>query len=117
MHKDLQNVKDAWEKRDAAGQRSSADDKGKPLPASESEARAKGDDKVRKQADTVVKNNTDLFKGLEGIPRDVIVKMVDDAREKGNEEEVQRLETWCLHRFEPQKIGVQFDVEVRKVNG
>jgi hypothetical protein len=114
MNKDLQSVKDA---RDAAGQRSSADDKGLPLSLAEGEKRAEGDDKVRKLADTAVKNNPDLFKGLDAIPRDVIVKMVDDAREKGDDEEVQRLETWCLHYFEPQKIGVQLHVELRHPNG
>jgi hypothetical protein len=102
MADDLKTIRDAWEKRDARGQRSSS-----------GKASLEDDDKVRKQADAYVKANAKDYAGWENLSRDVLVKQVDEYREKGQLDEQWKVEVWLLHHFAPQNIGGAYEATVR----
>lgn len=106
MRTELKALKDAWEKRPAAGPRSSSDD-GKKL--------ARDDDKARKLADKFVSSNSALYKGWEALPLEVLVKMVDKYRDDGDEDQQWQVEAWLLHHFEPQNIGGLAEAKIRVV--
>lgn len=114
MHAELQKIKDAWESRDAAGQASSADAKGLPRNGTDV---AKGDDKVRKLADAYVAKNKSEYAGWENIPLEVLVGMVDQHRDNGDDAKQWKVEAWLLHQFEPQNIGGPAEAKVRFPNG
>lgn len=103
MQADLKAIRDAW-------------DPGDPETKN---AKAKRDDaKVRKLADKyVASNSAKLYKGWDALPLELLVQMVDKARADGDEERVWQVETYLLHRFEPQNIGGGAEARIRMPNG
>jgi hypothetical protein len=102
MADDLKTIRDAWEKRDARGQRSSS-----------GKASLEDDQKVYKQADAYVKAHAKDFAGWENLSRDVLVRTLEDYREKGQDDEETKVQIWLWHRFEPQNIGGAYEATVR----
>lgn len=115
MDKDLQAIRDAWEKRPAAGQRSSATAKG--LPSDQGQELRQEDDSVYKLADKYVDAHPEDFGGFDALPLDVIVGALEKARETGDEASEWKFQTWLFHRFEPQNIGGTHTATVRLNNG
>jgi hypothetical protein len=106
MAGDLAAIREAWESRDAAGPRSSSSD---------GRAAAAKDANVFKMADQYVKANPKEFAGLENLSLDVLVKLIEDAREKGDADAETRLQVWEWHHFERQNIGGTYQATVRQV--
>jgi hypothetical protein len=102
MADDLKAIREAWEKRDARGQRSSSGN-----------ANLEDDDKVRKLADKYVAAHKDDFAGFDNLPLEVLVRTLESYREQGDEEGQWKIETWLLHHFEPQNIGGTHEATVR----
>jgi hypothetical protein len=108
MDKALEAIRDAWEGRPAAGTASSGDD-GPKL--------ARDDDKARKLADKFVEANADTFAGYDNLSQELLVRMLEDARERGDEEGQWKTQAWLFHRFEPQNIGGTYEGKLRVSNG
>jgi hypothetical protein len=106
MDTNLKAIKDGWEKRDARGQRSST-----------GKANLADDDKVRGLADKYVKAHTKDFAGWENLSLESLVRLVDEAREVGDEEKLWKVEAYLLHKFEPQNIGGTYEPKLRVSNG
>lgn len=106
MDKDLQAIKDAWESRPAAGQRSST----------ERGVRDK-DKSVYAKADKYVAAHPEDFKGFDALPMEVIVRSLELARDTGDEASEWKFQTWLFHQFEPQDIGGVHTATVRVNNG
>jgi hypothetical protein len=66
MAEDLKAIREAWEKRDARGQRSSS-----------GKASLEDDDKVRKLADKYVAAHKDDFAGFDNLSLDALVKTLE----------------------------------------
>ena len=69
----------------------------------------------RTMSDTYVAANPGEFTGYEGKSIEDLAKATDVFRDAGMDEEVQRIETWLLHRFRPQNIGGTYQAEIRIV--
>ena len=110
MNAELQKIRDAWDSRDAAGVRSSQSAKGLPKDGTDL---LEGDQKVYKMADAYVDKHPDEFAGFENLSLDVCVKVLEDARDNGREDDEQRMQIWLWHAFEPQNIGGKVDAKVR----
>lgn len=95
MNDDLQAIKDAWDKTTGDGR----DEEG-----------------TRAMADAYVAGHADEYAGFDNIPLDVLVTMESDARNRGDLDETWKIETWLLHRFEPQNIGGVYQAQVRLPN-
>lgn len=106
MDASLKAIKDAWEKRDARGQRSSS-----------GKADLDEDKKVRNQADKYVKAHAQEFAGWDNLSLETLVAEVERARDNGDEDKQWQIEAWLLHHFEPQDIGGPVKVVVRIPNG
>lgn len=107
MDDDLKAIKDAWEGRNSAGIASSNPD-GVDLS---------GDQAARDLADAYVESHAEDFAGMENLSLDLLVKAVDDYREKGQEAEQWKVEAWLLHHFDPQEIGGTYQPKLRITNG
>jgi hypothetical protein len=102
MAEDLKAIREAWEKRDARGQRSSS-----------GKASLEDDDKVRKLADKYVAAHKADFAGFEHLSLDALVKTLEGYRESGDEEGEWKIQTWLFHHFEPQNIGGTYEAQLR----
>ena len=91
MNAELQAIKDAWDEvpRDYEGARSLADD--------------------------YVAAHPEEFSGYISLDVPALAAAVDTFRETGMAEEVQRIETWLLHKYEPQQVGGVYQPQVRVV--
>ena len=69
----------------------------------------------RTMSDAYVAANPTEFEGHEGKSIEDLAKATDVFRDAGMDEEVQRIETWLLHRFRPQNIGGTYQAEIRIV--
>lgn len=96
MNAELQAIKDAWDK-DKEGGRDEA--------------------LARSLSDSYVLANPGEFTGYEGKDIEELAGAIDVFREAGMDEEVQRIETWLLHRFMPQNIGGVYQPQLRLVGG
>jgi len=96
MKAELQDIKDAWDK-DKEGGRDEA--------------------LARSLSDSYVLANPGEFTGYEGKDIEELAGAIDVFREAGMDEEVQRIETWLLHRFMPQNIGGVYQPQLRLVGG
>jgi uncharacterized protein YggL (DUF469 family) len=102
MADDLKGLREAWEKRDARGVRSSS-----------GKASLEDDNKVRDLADKYVKANKATYTGFENLSQELLVKMVDEARAVGDDDKVWEIQAWLFHRFEPQNIGGTYEGKLR----
>lgn len=93
MNSELQEIKDAWDAQ----------------PRQETTARA--------LADAYVANHTNEFTGYVEMDIDQLMNAIDVVRLAGLSEDVQRIETWLLHRFQPQVIGGVYQPQLRIVGG
>jgi hypothetical protein len=79
--------------------------------------KATGDGRDREKAvqlaDKYVKAHPDLFAGLDKISLPILVQLLSEHRNAGNEEEQWNVEAWLLHHYPPQKIGGEYHAEVR----
>ena len=93
MNSELQAIKDVWDTvpRDA--------------------------DLARTMSDAYVAAHPEEFTGFEGKTIEELCGAIDTFREAGMDEEVQRIETWNLHRFEPQNIGGTYQPQIRIAGG
>ena len=93
MNAELQAIKDCWdtEPRDAATCRSMADD--------------------------YVAAHAAEFIGFDAKTIEQLCGAIDTFQEAGMDEEVQRIEVWLLHRFEPQNIGGTYQPQIRIAGG
>ena len=93
MKAELQAIKDVWdaEPRDAALAHSMSDD--------------------------YVAANPSEFTGFETKSIEQLCGAIDTFRAAGMDEEVQRMEVWLLHRFEPQNIGGVYQPQIRVTGG
>ena len=71
---------------------------------------------VRAAADEYVAANPDEFAGFSDKTLPELVESVDVFRAAGYTEEVQRIDVWLWHHFEPQNIGGPATVVVRNVS-
>lgn len=105
MDDDLKAIKDGWESRDAAGIRSSS-----------GEASLEDDNKVYALADEYVAAHTEEFAAWDNLSLDVLVKTLEEARDKGDEVSVWKIQAWLFHKFEPQNIGGTYQAQLRVRN-
>lgn len=91
MNAELEAIRDAWDKNTGDGR----------------------DESARELADEYVVAHEDQFASLKNMTLDQCVQAVDVFRQAGMEEEQWRVETWLLHRYEPQNIGGVADAKVR----
>lgn len=115
MDKDLEAIKNAWEKRPAAGQRSSATPKG--LPSGDGQEIRQEDTSVYDLADSYVEAHPEEFAGMEHLDLPVLVAALEKARESGDEAQEWKFQTFLFHHFEPQNIGGVHQATVRVTNG
>jgi hypothetical protein len=94
MNKELQAIQDAWDKEVGGG---------------------RDETKARTLADKYVKAHPDEFASFADMDVHQCVKAVDVFREAGMEEDKRRVDTWILHRFDPQQIGGPAEATVRIV--
>ena len=66
-------------------------------------------------SDTFAAAHPDLFAFLADMSIESCVALVDTFREAGDEESLWRVQAWILHRWPPQHIGGQAQVEIRIV--
>ena len=104
MDKALEDIKKAWEGRPAAGQASSSP---------EGEALAEKDDDVRALSDRYVEANAEAYAGYEHLSQELLVKQLEEFRDKGDTAGEWRIQAWLFHRFPPQNIGGQLKQTVR----
>ena len=69
----------------------------------------------RSMSDAYVAANPGEFTGYEGKTIENLALAIDVFRDAGMDEEVQRMEVWLLHRFEPQNIGGVYQPQIRVV--
>lgn len=100
----LEEIFDAWENRPAAGPASSDPD-GKTL--------AEEDKNVYQMADEYVDAHSDDFVGWDNLPLKVLVKMVDEFRDSGDDENLRKVQVWLWHKFDPQEIGGEYHATIR----
>lgn len=93
MNSELQAIKDAWE------------------------ATPRQDLVARSLADTYVSSHPEEFTGYAEMEIEQLTGAIDAFREAGMAEEVQKVETWLLHRFEPQNIGGVYRPQIRITSG
>ena len=93
MNSELEAIKDAWDKNTGDGR----------------------DESARELADAYVAAHPDQFTSLEAMSLEQCVQAVDVFRQAGMADEQWRVETWLLHRFEPQNIGGAAQAKVRLV--
>jgi hypothetical protein len=105
MADELKTIRDAWEKRDARGVRSSS-----------GKASLEDDQNVYKLADKYVAAHKADFAGFDNLPLEALVKTLEQYREEGRDEDAERIQVWLWHRFEPQNIGGTYEPVLRKVN-
>lgn len=74
-------------------------------------------DTARTLADTYVDAHPELFAFLSGMSIEALVASIDVYRAEGMEQEQWLVETWLLHRFDPQNIGGPVEAKVRITNG
>lgn len=84
MDSGLEEIKDTWSKDTGDGR---------------DEAR------TRELADAYVEAHGDEFSSLKDLSLEDLVKAVDVFRAAGMDTEVWRIETYLLHKYEPQNIG------------
>lgn len=72
-------------------------------------------DKARQLADAYVAANPAEFSGYEDKTQPELVASVDVFRAAGFDDDLWRVKTWLLHRFEPQNIGGEAKPQVRAV--
>jgi hypothetical protein len=106
MAEDLKALREAWEKRDARGTRSSS-----------GKASLEDDDKVYKLADKYVTANKADYAGFENLPLEALVRTLESCREQGDEDGEWKIQAWLFHHFEPQNIGGTYQPELRLANG
>src|SRR5215207_1716823 len=104
MADDLKTIREAWEKRDARGARGSS-----------GRANLEDDNKVRKLADKYVAAHKADYAGFDNLSQDVLVRTLEDYRDKGDEDNVWKVQAWLFHRFEPQNIGGPAEAQVRNI--
>jgi hypothetical protein len=80
----LDEIHDAWDKATGDG---------------------RDEDQTRALADAYVAEHPDEFANLRDLSQEDLVKAIDVFRAAGFETDVQRIQTWLWHRFEPQAIG------------
>jgi hypothetical protein len=102
MAEDLKAIREAWEKRDARGLRSSS-----------GKVSLEDDDKVRKLADKYVAAHKNDFAGFDNLSQDLLVRQLETYRDSGDEDGEWKIQTWLLHHFEPQNIGGTYEAQVR----
>jgi hypothetical protein len=102
----LDDIRKAWEKRDARGQRSSS-----------GRSNVDDDQNVYKMADAYVKAHKADFAGFENLSLDALVKMIEERRDRGDDEEMWKLQVWEWHRFDRQNIGGTYEPKLRSSNG
>lgn len=100
--KELGAIRDAWSKDSGKG---------------------RDEELARKLADSYVKAHSDEFSKLSELEIDQCVQLVDlfrEGAEKGlpdMEDSLLHVETWLLHKYEPQDIGGPVKAKVRITNG
>lgn len=104
MNTALQEIKDAWQNRPAAGTASSSED---------GEALSAHDKDVVALADSYVTAHPELFSQFEGKDEHFCVRALEVAREQGLEESEWQIQAWLFHRFEFQNIGGVSKAQVR----
>ena len=72
---------------------------------------------ARTMSDDYVTTNPSEFTGFEDKNIEQLCSAIDTFREAGMDEEVQRMEVWLLHRFEPQNIGGTYQPQIRIAGG
>lgn len=68
---------------------------------------------ARTLADEYVSENPDLFEFLALTSLENCVAFVETFRENEDEREQWIVETWLLHRYAPQRIGGEYQAELR----
>lgn len=91
MNSELQAIKDAWDTETGNGR----------------------DPNARTLADQYVKNHPDQFEDYKELTLPECVKALEVFRDAGMESEQWKVETWLLHRYEPQNIGGTYQAQVR----
>jgi hypothetical protein len=92
MDKELQAIRDAWDKNTGKGRDAA---------------------RARKLADAYVAANPDKFTQLQGMSVQQCVKAAEVFRDSAMADDQWRVETWLLHRYEPQNIGGTVEAKVR----
>lgn len=78
-----------------------------------SEGGGRDEELARELADALVASDPSLFADVQSKSLDELCESIDTLRNAGFEEEVWKIETWLLHRFEPQNIGGVYQPQVR----
>lgn len=102
MNKDLEAIRAAW-------------DPGDPETKNVKAKRDAG--AVLKLADKYVSAHKADFAGWENLSQELLVRLVEESRDRGDEESEWKAQTWLFHRFEPQNVGGPFEAKVRLTNG
>lgn len=89
MNSELQAIKDVWD--------------GMPRDA----------ELARTMSDAYVASHPDEFVEFENMSTIELADKIDRFRIIGQSEEVQRVEVWLLHRFNPQNIGGIYQPQIR----
>lgn len=92
MNAELQAIKDAWDLETGDGR----DNK-----------------KTRTLADKYVKAHPEQFEDFKELSLPETVKALEVFRDAGMESQQWIVETWLLHRYEPQNIGGTYEAQVR----
>lgn len=91
MREELEAIKDAWDNTDGL--------RDEPL--------------ARQLADALVEGNPSLFEEIRTKPMEVLCQDIDIFRAAEMEEQVWLIETWLLHRYDPQQIGGNYQPQIR----
>ena len=92
---DLDAIRDAWDKETGDG---------------------RDEESARALADEYVAEHPEEFAELENLTLEQCVQAIDAFRAAGLDKSVWRIETWLLHRYEPQNIGGTYAPQVRIPN-
>lgn len=104
MNKDIQAIKEAWEKRPAAGIASSGDTGAK---------KAQNDKKIVAMADEYVANHPEIYDSFQDVSLEDCIAVLESFRAGGMEDKQWEIEIWILHHWEPQQIGGPVTATVR----
>lgn len=110
MQEALENIKAFWENRPAAGQASSANERGLPRDGTKL---SKADLDVVDMADEYVQSHPEVYADFEDKDIHECVKAVETFRDAGLEEHMWQAQVWIFHKFEFQNIGGEAQAQIR----
>lgn len=92
MNKELEAIKDAWDKSTGDGRDNAGG---------------------RKLCDAYVAKHPETYAGLDKFDLPTLVNLLSSKRDAGDDEGAWEIEVYLIHHFEPQVIGGEYKAQIR----